>query len=251
MVLSRMRYLGYSIFCLLILSTSLSHALEYQIEPCCEICPAARNIENYNTSLLKAVRLLVDGRDGWLFRTENDLREEFGPSAEYLAELQGFVKQLNAQGIDLALFYIPTRGLVHPDQIIDHRLLGYDWSKAKKNYLDSLKRFRQAGLVVADMDTFFLDSYPDFYFKRDHHWSPAGARVAASLMAEAVKRREYYEGLAKTEFVNPKTGILRRAGQFERAVKQLCGFDYPNQFVEAFAPSAVDSEADESNLEDS
>lgn len=218
--------------------------LIYQLEPCCQLCPQARDPANYNTRFLKVVKTLVDGSDDWLFRTASDFRQNFGPDRQHLAQLKQLVHLLKAQEVALALFYIPTRGLLHPDKIVDAAGVGFDWELAKNNYLAALTGFAQAGIIVPDMQTLLAGAPADFYFRRDHHWSPEGARASAKILSDRIKAHPVYDSLPKVAFISRKSGMLRRNGQFQVAAKLLCGFDYPSQFVEAYTTERADSSAD-------
>ena len=51
----------------------------YVVEPCCDLCPRAGNRASYNTKFLESFATLTQGKDGWLFRSD-DLRTQFGPA---------------------------------------------------------------------------------------------------------------------------------------------------------------------------
>ncbi len=53
----------------------------YVVERCCDLCPQAANRAAYTTRFLQSFTTLLQGKDGWLFRTDDDLRTSFGPDA--------------------------------------------------------------------------------------------------------------------------------------------------------------------------
>jgi len=102
-------FLVFTIFC-----SNTTMAFNYDLEPCCDLCPAAKNAGNYNTKFLSLFSTLVEGQDDWLFRSDIELRNEFGPDGESLEALRRFNATLQAdKNVQLVLVYQPTRGLVH------------------------------------------------------------------------------------------------------------------------------------------
>lgn len=71
---------------------------QYDIELVGELCPAAANQASYTTKELDFHSILIDGQDGWLFRTKNDLRVDIGTSADGYAKLKRFRDALKARG---------------------------------------------------------------------------------------------------------------------------------------------------------
>ena len=83
-------------------------------------------------------------QDDWLFRTTYDLRTDFGTSAEGWRELRALRDELKRKGIELVV-HQPTRGLVN-EKLSPAEKAGFDYELAKKNYLATIARFRQAGI---------------------------------------------------------------------------------------------------------
>jgi hypothetical protein len=51
-----------------------ANAPHYEVQSCCRLCPLAADPQAYaGSKFLDDFRVLVDGRDGWLFRTGLDL----------------------------------------------------------------------------------------------------------------------------------------------------------------------------------
>lgn len=231
-------------------SSFAAFALEYTVEPCCNLCPEARNASNYESGSLRGMRFLVDGKDGWLFRTDDDFMETFGPSSRNRTELSHFIAMLKQQGTELSIVYIPTRGLVHSDQIYDLKSVNFDLVKAKSAYEAALAELRGAGAIVPDLAQIYnKPAASDYFFKRDHHWTPDGAQLSARLLADEIKKHAVYEQLPEMPFRSYPSGVLRRTGQLQVAARRICQFDYPFQFVPNYVtePEAVDTEADASS----
>src|SRR5690348_1438679 len=83
-----------------------SGAPDYAIEPCCSLCPRAADPHAYDGSqYLGDFRVLVDGRDGWLFRSSMDLTTTFEITDESLRGLKRLSEALKRRGTELVLVY--------------------------------------------------------------------------------------------------------------------------------------------------
>ncbi|ARM85855.1 MULTISPECIES: alginate O-acetyltransferase AlgX-related protein [Marinobacter] len=210
---------------------------EYNIERCCDLCPLTAYPSSYDTGYLKNFKMLVQGKDGWLFRSEAELVEQFGPNLEGLKHLKRFARHLKqTTGTELVMVFQPTKGLVHPNHLPATSPVPFSWNVARKNYADALMRFRQAGLVVPDLTPLLDEETREdaFFFKRDHHWTPYGARRTAEVVAERIKDMPAYQSLSQQEFVTRRSGLIRKDGSLQDAVKRICGFEYGSQYVDEF-----------------
>ena len=52
---------------------------KYELQACCNLCPAASDPATYQ-GYLDGFRMIVQGDDGWLFRTEDGLRYSLTPT---------------------------------------------------------------------------------------------------------------------------------------------------------------------------
>ena len=148
-------------------------APSYQALPAGNLCPAAADDSRYNTKYLGFFTHLVQAQDDWLFRTTYDLRTDFGTSAEGWRELRALRDELKRKGIELVVVYQPTRGLVNREKLSPAEKAGFDYELAKKNYLATIARFRQAGIWTPDFSPLFDEKEEHaYYFKGDHHWTP-------------------------------------------------------------------------------
>ncbi|HSH13698.1 MAG TPA: hypothetical protein VLA15_08110, partial [Desulfurivibrionaceae bacterium] len=120
---------------------------EYEVVPCCDLCPAASQLSSYDTSYLKNFNVLVDGKDGWLFRSDAELPEHYGPSPEGITHLRRLARHLKrTTGTELVMVFQPTKGLVHPDKLPEYMPVSFSWPFARTNYVAALEHFRSAGL---------------------------------------------------------------------------------------------------------
>ena len=222
----------------------VARAPEYEIEPCCDLCTRASDPASYDTGFLELFRLLVEGEGGWLFRSEQELREDFGPTQEGLSQLRRFARHLKEEkGTDLVLVFHPTKGLVHPDKLPFDAPVTFAWPRARDNYREALGRLRDTGMIVPDLTPLLAEPPKDnaYYFERDHHWSPYGARRAARLVAQRIRQMPVYSELEKKTFETRRVGLLRRRGTLQVAAERLCGFSYPNQYVNEFRTELASS----------
>lgn len=212
----------------------------YTVELCCELCPLASNPAAYNSSFLRSFTMLVQGEDGWLFRSEDELMTRYGPDEEGFSDLRRLRDAFKARGVDLVLVYQPPRALMHADKLPRSVSDSYNAELARSNYAATLQRFRDAGLIVPDLSPLLAERNDDepFFFRGDHHWTPYGARRTARIVAEAIRQLPSYEAVAKKDFVTARVGVLARRGTFHRAVAQICGFGHPDQYVDQFSTAA-------------
>jgi alginate biosynthesis protein AlgX len=213
-----------------------SKAPVYQVEDCCSLCPAAHDASQYNTNYMKNFTTLIDAQDAWLFRTQEDLRTQFGTSAAGLRMLKELRDAFNSRGVELVVVYQPTRGLVNRSKLKPEDQARFDYDLALRNYRQALASFEKVGLRVPDLSplTDEQEEQP-FYFRRDQHWTPYGAERTARLVAETVKRIPAFESIEKKEFVSQRIGLMGKTGTMQKVASQLCGTVYAPQYIDQFA----------------
>ena len=210
---------------------------EYGVNPHIRLCPTASQSFAYDTSYLKNFNVLVQGQDDWLFRSEAELPEQYGPSQEGLRHLERFARYLKrAAGTELVLVFQPTKGLVHPNKLPENLPVKFSWPYARSNYLDALAKFRQAGLVVPDLGPLLDEPNREeaYYFKRDHHWTPYGARRTARIVADRVRQMSVFQTLSQQDFTTRRTGLIRKDGSLQDAAERICGQAWPSQYVDEY-----------------
>lgn len=216
-------------------------APRYVVEPCCDLCSRASSPQSYNTKFLESFVTLSQGKDGWLFRSD-DLRTTFGPDADGYKELKRFARALKRRGVDLVAVYQPPRGLLHRDKLPRAMRKAYNYDLAKFSYGLTLQRFRNAGLVTPDLGQLVrTDSAQPFFFRGDHHWTPYGAQRTARVVADAIKGLPSYRGMPKSKFTTERTGILMKKGTLYKAAALICGSGYAEQYVDRYATSGEES----------
>ncbi|MFA5938529.1 MAG: alginate biosynthesis protein AlgX [Sinimarinibacterium sp.] len=207
----------------------------FDAAPCCQLCPLASVPEAYNTAFLRSFRVLHEGEHGWLFRSVDDLRTDFGPNDHALRELARLDDALARRGVELVMVVQPPRGLMHRDQLGAIDRARYNAQLAQFSYVHALQRLRSAGLVVPDLERLVYEGGGDsFFFRADHHWTPDGARRTAQLVANRIRAMPEYVQLPRKPFVTRQEGLFGKRGTMHKAVQQLCGFGAREQYVASF-----------------
>lgn len=226
----------------------------FKAEGCCTLCPAAHDASLYTTNYMKNFLTLIDAQDEWLFRTQEDLRTEFGTTPEGYRMLKELRDAFKARGIEVVLVYQPTRGLVNRDKLRPEDKARFDYDRALKNYRTALDRFREIGFWVPDLSPLTdeqADNERAFYFARDQHWTPYGAERTARVVAETVKQIPGYDDLPKKEFVSRKIGRMGKRGTMQNVAGQLCGTSYAIQYMDQFATEPKDESSSDDLFGDS
>lgn len=217
-------------------------APQYQVEDCCSLCPAAHDASRYTSNYMKNFITLMDAEEGWLFRSVEDLRTEFGTSEAGYQRLKELRDGLKQRGVELVVVYQPTRGLVNRSKLKPADYQRFDYDKALANYRQALARFEQLGIWVPDLTPLTdEDSDQAFYFRRDQHWTPYGAERTARLVAETVKRIPGFEDIPQKEFVTERIGLMGKTGTMQNVASQLCGTGYAVQYVDQFVTEPKDA----------
>ncbi|MCY1344600.1 Alginate biosynthesis protein AlgX [compost metagenome] len=235
--LSRKWFTPSALAAALLAATQGAHAApEYSVQATGPLCAAAQNPANYNTKYLSFFTTLVQGQGDWLFRTQYDLRTDFGTTPFGWSQLKRLRDTLKAKGVELMVVYQPTRGLIDREKLTPEEKARFDYDLAKKNYLAAVERFRKAGIWVTDLSPLFDEKGVDtaYYFKADHHWTPAGAERTARLVAETLKQIPGFDAIPKKEYQSKVVGLLPKAGTLHKTAAQFCGTGYATQYVDRY-----------------
>ncbi|MEP7246960.1 MAG: alginate biosynthesis protein AlgX, partial [Gammaproteobacteria bacterium] len=210
----------------------------YKAAPCCSLCPRAADPSVYVSRFMRDHRITIQGTGDWLFRTEVDLDTEFAVDEAVYADLSRMVRELNARGTQILLLDLPRRGLLAADKLLPANRERYDRKTTLTNYRRMLQRFRDIGFIVPDYG--LLAEQPDgagYFFHRDGHWTPDGARRTARLIADAVMAQPFYGGLRRKAFKTRQVGQQRHPGVLSIVASQICGGNFPSEVVSGFVTS--------------
>ncbi len=213
----------------------------FSAEPIDSLCPAAHDASRYTSRYQQNFLTLVQAQDDWLFRTQEDLRTEFGTTAAGYRMLKELRDALKSKGVELLVVYQPTRGLVNRRKLNPQDYARFDYAKALHSYRATLQKFQQLGLWVPDLTPLTDEQHEQpFYFRGDQHWSPYGAQRTARLVADEVKRIPAFAEVPRREFVTRKEGIMGKTGTLHNVAGQLCGTSYATQYTDQFSTEPKD-----------
>lgn len=217
----------------------------YEVTPCCQLCPAAADPATYAEGYLQSFRQLIQGRDGWLFRSEDDFKTHFALSPKSYSDLGRFRAALAARGVTLVMLPLPPRGLIEWQQIEDRDRERFELERARNSYRAFLESLRGTGITVPPLEE-LLDAPMNeaFYFSRDHHWRPAGARRTAELVARSLQTLPPFTEIEQRQFQTRTQGVLRKGGTLTGAVRRMCGFGYTEEIATRFVTSTEGSADD-------
>ncbi|MDH5723514.1 MAG: hypothetical protein OEY94_09365 [Alphaproteobacteria bacterium] len=188
------------------------------------LCKALNEEEIYEKKNKDSLKYLVAGKDGWIFRTKMDLKDDFELSDWSKLSFFRLVKAFKYKGTDLAVIMIPTRGLVGYESLLPPYSKEYNQEKAMAGFMKMIEDMKASGVIMADMKG--VDQIKDFFLKRDNHWTAAGAEFSARRMAEAIMKRPVYRQLPKQSFevtsIKPKED-KEANDRFLEFIEEVCG----------------------------
>ncbi len=217
----------------------------------------AQGQETSSTQLCKAseeanIRPIWRGEDDWLFGRPDLITTLQLPKTAlpYLAQLAAALK---AEGVTPVALVVPTRGSVAYTQIGPQQrsrnpaLAKYSAKEAARGYRAFLTQLRTAGFIAPDLLTVAQIEGKAFFFRRDHHWTPAAAQVVARRVAAQLEIR--LAALPTTSFATSQTPAKTQLGTLQRRAEAFCpGLSLPLESVTQFSTrprnvSKVDSAA--------
>ena len=214
----------------------------YKAAPCCSLCPRAADPDAYVTRFMTSNRLTIQGTSDWLFRSEVDLDTQFTLEEGVYPALARMIKRLNARGTQVLLLDLPRRGLLAADKLLPSDRTRYDFKTALANYRKTLQQFRDVGFIVPDYGLLIeKNDGTEYFFRRDGHWTPDGARRTAELIADTVKATPLGGRLRKKAFVTRTVGQQRHPGVLAIVASQICGGNYPAEVVHGYSTAPVES----------
>lgn len=212
----------------------------YPAETCCSVCPKVYDRDAYISEYMRGYRVIVEGTDGWLFRSEAEL-EWIEPADDTIwPQLRRLADTLKARGTQVVMYPQPPRGLIEANNLNPEDLKQFDIDLLQKRYSELVAKLRGLGFIVVDASVFSRHSGDPYFFKRDGHWSPAGAREAAEVIAKQIKETGFE--LPPVAFQTKQIGVGGARGTLSFVINSLCGLKYPMEFKPAFRTTAPASD---------
>jgi alginate biosynthesis protein AlgX len=198
-----------------------------------KVCAAAQDPK---TPAIAKFGVIMPGRAGWLFNQSelHHSRFAFQGRTGYFKRL---ANALEAQGVRLAILPIPTRPSIYPEMLYRKSELAskYDLEKVRGAYQDSVEHLRSEGVSVINLLNTALEyrktNSPTLFFRRDHHWTPGGAKLFAQTIAKAL------EGIdlgAHAMFKTVNAGNVPYAGALPYFLEQVCKSKTPPESLSRF-----------------
>lgn len=214
----------------------------FDAKPCCTLCPRASDPQSYaGSKFLSDFKVLIDGRNGWLFRTGLDLVTQFNVDDDTLAQLHRLSDALRQRGTQIVMVYQPPRGLMDSDELTPMQRRGYNLQSVRSSYAGVLQRMRnEGGLIVPPLDQMVNENKGyDYYFRRDHHWTAAGAQHTAEVVAATMKKLPGFSAIPHKQFSTRTNGVIGKPGTLQKVATQLCGGVYSMQYEPIYTTDPV------------
>lgn len=218
----------------------------YSVDRCCSVCPKAADRDAYVSENMRGYRVVVEGKDDWLFRTEAELQWLEPNDPEVWSSLKRLIAALKARGTQVMMFPQPPRGLVETRMLKHETLQKFDIGDLQRRYSELVHQLRDVGILVVDGSAFSNNSGEQYFYKRDVHWKTSGSRRAAELIAAQVKEAGF--SFTRKQFETSETGLVGTRGTLAHVVSALCGLLYPVEFGPSYqtkAPTTDDLFGDE------
>jgi SGNH hydrolase-like domain, acetyltransferase AlgX len=206
-----------------------------------KVCAAAQDPK---TPAIAKFGVILPGRAGWLFN-----QSELHHSRFAFEGRTGYFKRLHdaleAQGVRLAILPIPTRLSIYPEMLYRKSELAskYELERVRIAYRDSVERLRSEGITVMNLMDAALEyrktNSPTLFFRRDHHWTPGGAKLFARTIAKAL------EGIdlgARATFKTVNAGSVPYGGALPYFLEQICKSKIPSESLSRFETKGPDGD---------
>ena len=206
------------------LSVLVLPACKADAAPLCDALAADKTYQK-NGSYKK----LIEGNDGWIFRTKTDFDGNFKVNSALRDRFTRLKQAFKSKDMDLVVALIPTRGMMHHNEV---EYTQFDADKTIALYNKLVKELKNIGIGVGAVDDFTAGQ--DFFYKRDHHWQAAGAKLMAQKIAAEVKQLESYKEIEKQKFKTEQEGTVIQKGTFVEFANKVCGSDIQHETVPAY-----------------
>lgn len=162
-----------------------------------------------------------------------------GLSPELRGTLQEVLRSLQARGVQVVLALVPARILAVPERYAP--LEGYEAASAaaRATYDETRAWFETQGVPAPDLLAAVARVEGPFFNRLDHHWSPAGARAAAEVLAESLEGHPVRIALPRVLHSTVQSGTvpLHDGWQAKRILAE-CGVALPEEHIPRYVSQA-------------
>jgi alginate biosynthesis protein AlgX len=216
-------------------------------------CVAKKRVEVSSSEVILCEEVKTDpemwvlqGKEGWFFSVPDlSIPGSLDPAKSYLSR---FAKTLEEHGTQLIIVMPPRRGMVYDMYFnpTDDRFRQYSTEAARNAYEQALMVIQEAGIAAPDILALMLErrQQEQLYFKTDHHWTFAGARLAASAVAQIIKNSEGYKILEKTPYKNLEQSTdVPFEGGWSRQIENVCRTAISTELTSKFSTEGLEDSA--------
>jgi alginate biosynthesis protein AlgX len=197
-------------------------------------CADMMNEDLYDKYQLDSYKLLIPGKNGWVFRSESDFRNDFSLDKATLNNLHNLSEAFRLRGTELVIVLPPTRGLLNYQNLSDEERARYGFTpkeieKIWASYWDAIDSLHKHGIKAVGIPR--PDPMQPYFYKRDHHWNPEGARYTAKVVADYIKHLRVYKEINKVEFVTHELDPYEYYGVSKKVFRKLCRTNQPAETI--------------------
>ena len=193
---------------------------------------------------------VYQGYDGWFFR-KYELKSMFEMPDSVVSMFANVNRALASKGTHLVLLPMLPKGMAAYDFLPKDGVLAdmiYDVRLAREDYSRMTSVLSNAGLDVINLEEALReDSEFDrnsYYFKRDLHWQPAGARFAANKVAERIEKL-VSDAMGNVEYSTSGPVEGRLVSSLNLVLNELCQSPVPPEPIELYETKQVVSSLDD------
>lgn len=212
-------------------------------------CPGMADEQAYKDKRVQTYATLIPGKDGWVFRTKKDFRNDWAISGDITRRILDLQNAMRAHNADLVIVMPPVRGMIHTNEVLEQDKKAYGLDNPEVSW-DAYETFvndaKSAGINIVGIDRNEVND--KFFYKRNHHWSAEGARIAARKVAKNVRSMPEYAEIPKIEYVSKPLEPKNYKSSYESAFQKICGTSIPAETAQNYETMPVDAAASQRAL---
>ncbi len=198
-------------------------------------CEAVKDEKLYDERGYGAYKVLLQGKDGWIFRSEADLTSDFSFTRSGLRNIRLFRDALKSEGMELVILLTPAKGLMHASMLYPEDAARYgfdDPDSIWKNYFEAVEDLRREGIHVVSLEP--IKEEDQFFYKRDHHWNAYGARKAAKAISAYIERMPVFDEVKRMDWETMDLGPYQFEGVSKKVFSDLCDTRQPPEMIHVY-----------------